>query len=219
MGCQRAAVWASFLGGLSLACPQLRDDDFAHVPASIGGASGEADTTPPSVVASAPSDGASGVPSDAQIEIRFSEPMDTSATEAAYGSSELPPSDVGFSWRDDDSVLVIAPARPLTIASGSDRAQVTAREYSLELGAGARDRAGNPLAPFSLSFDAARELTRVIDASVDRTLSGNWRSDGNYGVEVCEIADATICVGDSPAAGVPTYRGFVTFDLNALPSD
>lgn len=211
-----AALWVFCAAALQTACPQLLDDDFGR--ASSGEPNG-ADATPPTVLSSTPADRARGVASDARIEISFSEPMDTRATEAAYASRDLPAREVDFSWRDDDSVLSIEPKRPFSVASGTNLAQLDAREYSIQLSMGATDRAGNPLAPFDMTFAVVRELTQVITASVDRKLSGNWRSDDSFGVEVCEEADATICVGDSNAAGSPTYRGFVSFDLSSLPAD
>lgn len=216
-------MWVPCAAMLQMACPQLLDDDFGRAgngdPAGAGNAQPPGvDATPPSVVASTPADGARGVASAARIEITFSEPMDTRATEAAYASRDLPARDVSLSWHDDDSVLSIEPKEPLTIASGTDLAQIEAREYGIQLSSAASDRAGNPLAPFELTFSVVRELTQVISASVDRTLSGNWRSDDTYGAEVCEDVDATICVGDSLSLGT-TYRGFASFDLSSLPAD
>jgi hypothetical protein len=208
-----AALWAFCAATLQTACPQLLDDDF--------GRSGEpngADATPPTVLGATPAAGARGVASDARIELSFSEPMDTRTTEAAYTSRDLPAREVDFAWRDDDTVLAIEPKSPFGVASGTNLARIDAREYSIQL-SGATDRAGNPLAPFEMTFAVVRELTQVITASADRKLSGNWRSDDSFGVEVCEEADATICVGDSNAAGSPSYRGFASFDLSSLPAD
>jgi hypothetical protein len=211
-----AALWALCGAALQTACPQLLDDDFGRAGSAEPNG---VDATPPTVLTSAPVDGARGVASDARIELSFSEPMDTRATEAAYASRDLPARDVSFSWRDDDSVLSIAPRDALRVASGTNLAQLEAREYRIQLSSGASDRAGNPLAPFEMTFAVVRELTQVIPASVDRDLSGNWRSDDTYGVEVCEDVDATICVGDSLAEGSPTYRGFASFDLSSLPAE
>lgn len=210
------ALWVLCAAALQTACPQLLDDDFGR---AGSGEPNAVDATPPTVLTSTPADGARGVASDARIEIEFSEPMDTRATEGAYASRDLPARDVSFSWRDGDSVLSIEPKDALSVASGTDLAEIDAREYRIELSAGASDRAGNPLAPFELTFAVVRGLTQVISASVDRNLSGNWRSDDSYGVEVCEEIDATICVGDSLAEGSPTYRGFASFDLSSLPTE
>jgi hypothetical protein len=211
-----APLWALCAAALQPACPQLLDDDFGR-PGS--GEPNGVDATPPTVLTTTPADGARGVASDARIEIDFSEPMDARATEAAYASRDLPARDISFSWREGDSVLSIEPKEPLSVASGTNLAEIDAREYRIQLSAGASDRAGNPLAPFELTFAVVRGLTQVISASVDRNLSGNWRSDDSYGVEVCEEVDATICVGDSLAEGSPTYRGFASFDLSSLPAD
>jgi hypothetical protein len=216
-GPQRGAtLWVLCAAALQTACPQLLDDDFGR---AGSGEPNAVDSTPPTVLTSTPADGARGVASDARIEVEFSEPMDTRATEGAYVSRDLPARDVSFSWGDGDSVLSIEPKDPLSVASGTHLAEIDAREYRIQLAAGASDRAGNPLAPFELTFAVVRGLTQVISASADRNLSGNWRSDDRYGVEVCEEVDATICVGDSLAEGSPTYRGFTSFDLSSLPAD
>jgi hypothetical protein len=208
-------VWVLGAGALQIGCPQLLDDDFGRTGTEASGV----DATPPTVLSSSPAAGARGVASDARIELSFSEPMDTRATEGAYSSRALPPGDVSFSWRDDDRVLSIEPKSPLRVAAGTNFAQLDAEEYSIQLSSAASDRAGNPLAPFDLTFAVVRELTQLVTASGDRTLSGNWRSDDTFGVDVCEEAAATICVGDSFSLGSPSYRGFVSFDLSALPAE
>ena len=232
---RRAACGRALLASLlTPACPQLLDDDFGLAPdaaagggaggagaggAGAGGAGGASapDTTPPTVLETTPTNGARGVAPDAHLEITFSEPMDVSATEAAYASTDLP--DVSFSWRDDNRVLVIDPSALLDVATGTDAGSVTAHEYTFELTSRASDRAGNPLAPLDVTFAVAREITQTVSAEVNPTQSGNWRSDGVYGVETCDFTSATVCIGDSISAGAPSYRGFVTFDLSPLPAD
>lgn len=224
------------IGGVALlGCPQLLEDGFGKLPVQRdpppeiredGGVvhpepNGAADTTPPTVTRSTPVDGARGVASTARVEFTFSEAMDTSATEAAYSSTDLPASSVKFSWRDRNSVLSIEPLQPLATASGTDPAQVNAQRYTVQLSARARDLAGNALAPLSVSFSVAREISQTLQASPDRSLTGNYRSDDTYGLYDCQESSTNICVGDGIYSGAITlaYRGFVTFDLSVLPSD
>jgi hypothetical protein len=166
------------------------------------------------VVASRPAADARGVLPTAPIEITFSEAMDQAATELAFGSADIPRGSVTFSWSEDGTVLVIQPSAALSHGSGPGPAP----PHHVTL-AGARDAAGNPLAPFELTFYTAREATQSFESVKNRDLTGCWRSNGTYGIELCEKVDTTVCAGDSLDTDEPTYRGFITFDLGALPPD
>lgn len=170
------------------------------------------------LVASSPADAARGVLPDAALVLTFSAPMDRASVEAAYASSDLPASAVSFSWSDADRVLRIQPNAALQTSAGSDPAAVEAVSYAVEIGAGARDAAGNALAPARIAFSTARAISQRLGAVTDRDLTGNWRSDSSYGLADCERADTTVCVGDSPASGEPAYRGFITFELRQAPA-
>ena len=180
---------------------------------------GGADNTagPPSVLNVSPSDGASGVTSDAVLTLTFSEAMDTSSVEQAYSSFDLPPSAVSFSWTDGDTVLHITPDQPLTRATGTSEPATFATPYAFEIGGSALDQEGSALPAFSSAFSVEREITQTLDAVRDRLLTGNWRADNSYGTGECEQQDSAVCVGDS-SSGNSAYRGFVTFDLSALPA-
>jgi Big-like domain-containing protein len=218
----RAPFLAPIVLALLLGCPQLHDDRFSSVKGDAGAArptSVAIDSTAPTVSSVTPADGQRGVLGDAAVEIRFSEAMNPTATEAAYESADLPAERVTFSWRDDDRVLVIRPEQPLRVASGTDITRVSAAQYTYRLQSGASDVAGNRLSPLSVSFFVAREIEQTLGTVRDRTLTGSWRSDGVYGVVDCEIQDNTVCVGDSSSTGEPGYRGFISFDPKLLPSD
>ena len=225
---RRTAIgWIAALamfGMFGTACPQLRDDDFGKAepaapmnrePSVDAGGHGAPDTTPPRLVASRPAADAHGILPNAPIELTFSEAMDRAATELAYESSDIPREGVTFSWSQDSTVLLIQPGAALSHASGSDPAIL----HHLKLGPGARDAAGNPLAPFELTFYTARDVTQSFESVKNRDLTGTWRSNGTYGIELCEKVDTTVCVGDSLDTDEPTYRGFMTFDLGSLPAD
>jgi hypothetical protein len=209
-------------------CPQLLDDTFGTLPAQPSTDAGNggreppgSDIGPPRVLSSSPANGARGVPSNASIEINFSEPMDTAATIAAYTSTDLPAAALTFAWRNNDSVLVLTPRQPLPVASGTDPDSVTARELRFQIGSGARDAGGTPLAPapVSIAFTTLREIAQTFDTVRDRNLTGNFRGDMVYGVFECEQQDTSVCAGDGLGATEAPYRGFLTFDLAPLPKD
>lgn len=171
----------------------------------------------PSVVSVSPSNGARGVAANAVVTLTFSEPMNTSAVEAAYRSSDLPAGSLSFSWSNADSVLQITPTQPLIHATGTHPDTAVARSYAFEIGATALDRTGEALPRFSSSFSTLREITQTLPALQDRSLTGNWRSDDLYGENSCQFDSTTTCIGDSSNEN-STYRGFVTFDLSDLPT-
>jgi hypothetical protein len=173
------------------------------------------------VLGSIPANGARGVPSGASIEVTFSEPMDTAATIAAYTSSDLPAAALTFSWRQNNSVLILTPRQPLPLASGTDPTRVDARQLRFQIGPGARDAGGTALtsAPVSVAFTTLREITQTFDTVRDRNLTGNFRGDMIYGVYECEQQDTSVCAGDGLGASEAPYRGFLSFDLAALPED
>jgi len=212
------------LAALATGCPQLRDDDFGKAeprapenpePHPDAGGRVEPDTVPPRVVASVPVADARGVLPSTTIELTFSEAMDTGATEGAYGSPDMPRDGATFSWSKGDTVLLIQPLTALSPAMGPGPGSARHVKFSRD----ARDVAGNALEPFELTFNMARQATQTIASVKNRDLTGNWRSNGTYGIELCERVDTTVCAGDSLDTNEPTYRGFMTFDLGALPPD
>jgi hypothetical protein len=197
--------------------PDVGEGDTPSIASDADEPSGGAGE-PATVVSSVPASGASGVLPDAGLVLTFSAPMDRASVEAAYTSSDLPASDVSFSWSDADRLLRIHPSAALRSSAGSDPATVEAVSYAFEIGTDARDASGNPLVAERISFSTARAISQRLGAVTDRDLTGNWRSDGTYGLADCERADTTVCVGDSPATGEPAYRGFITFDLRQAPA-
>jgi hypothetical protein len=169
----------------------------------------------PTVVSAVPGEGARGVLPDAELVFTFSTPMDTSSVEAAYTSSELPAANVTFAWSAGDTVLEVRPSSPLTVATGSDPAAVAGISYAVDVTSEARDKAGNALVAKHLNFTVVRSITQQLDAAQNRDLTGNWRTDSTYGINYCERADTTICMGD----GAATYKAFVTFELGSVPAD
>jgi Big-like domain-containing protein len=213
---------AFLIGVAASGCPQLKDDDFSspQLHPQVDAGEWPTDVSPPRIVSSTPANGATGVPSDVVIEITFSKAMDEKLTEAAYSSAKMPSQSVTFAWRNQGTVLSIHPIVPLPYDSGAFGAGVTALEYAFQLSTAARDLAGSSLeAPLDVTFTVQREITQVFEVVKDRNVTGNYRSDDNYGILGCERVDTTICVGDSLGTGVElTYRGFLSFDVSALPA-
>jgi hypothetical protein len=191
---------------------------LTDIDTGTNGAPAPTPESPALIVDSIPADGASGVLPDARLVLSFSAPMQRASVEAAYSSSDLPKSDVTFSWSDGDTVLHIQPNAALRSSAGTDATSVEAVGYAFEIAAGASDAAGNALVPRSISFSMARAISQRLSAVTHRDLTGNWRSDSTYGLADCERADTTVCMGDSPATGEPAYRGFMTFDLRQAPA-
>lgn len=178
-----------------------------------------AEDVAPFIVSVSPENGAVGVEGDAVLVITFSEPMDRQATEAAYLSEDLPSGEVTFTWNEDSTVLTITPKLPLLLAAGGDPAAVVALDYTYVVSDLARDAQGEALLARAFSFSTARQITQAYAAIQDRDLTGNFRGNGNYGNGDCARNQTTVCIGDSANPRDFQFRGFLSFDLRALPAD
>jgi len=185
---------------------------------------GDAEEPPPEpegpfIVDVAPTDGAVGVSADSAITLHFSEPMDRSATEAAYQSENLPSSAVTFEWNEDSTELTVVPLEPLAYDVGEDPALVQARRINYFVSASAASAGGSRLAqPYEFSFSLLRQIAFTVFAVQDRELSGNFRSNDTYGAGVCAENAVNMCVGDVRVNGESEqYRGFISFVLSELP--
>ena len=187
--------------------------------AGTGGAGGTPVSVPgaPSVVSVSPPNGATGVAAETAVTLTFSEAMEPSSVQSAYSSSDL--GLVDFNWSLGNTVLQIVPKQPLARALGTDPATTAALSYTFQIGTAALDAQGEALPRFTSSFSTQREIQQTLVALQDRSLTGNWRSDDTYGNNSCQESDVdhTTCIGDSSNANA-VYRGFVTFDLSALPT-
>ena len=91
-------------------------------------------TTTPNVVSTNPIDAATAVPLDGSIQVTFDEAMDQAATETAFSIS--PVVSGAYSWNAPGDTLTLTPSANLTEGT----------TYTVTIGAGATDLAGNPLA-------------------------------------------------------------------------
>ena len=168
------------------------------------------DLTPPSIVSIDPPNGSSGVKSDANIVVTFSEPMKKLETQAAYQSAVagLKPNEVIFNWNTEGTVLTVDPNANLVYATGFDLSSVTATPYSFSLSTIATDLAGNALPTTSSNFTTLRKIATSFFS--DRVLDGDVGSDGT-----ARSGSINIYVGDDVSnVGV---RGFLSFDLSSIP--
>lgn len=181
--------------------------------AVTGGANatgGAADTTPPTVVPVAPLDGAKAITADATITLQFSEPMNTSSVASALTVTGVLAADLGLQWNDNATTLQITPKTPLLYATGGDSKSVSAKVYTVSIGQGARDLAGNALAaPFATSFSTLRRIASSI-AAHDVICSDTF-------TKLDKVCDAVFTVGlwsSSRSGG--HLLGYAVFDVSSI---
>ena len=164
----------------------------------------------PTVVSVSPANAATGVRADAKIIVTFSQPMDQAATQAAYQSSDLPASSVGFTWDASSTVLTIKPNAALEYAKGTTTS-APPKSYGLKLNATAKDTTGNALAPFTWVFTTLRRITITLVSDLTRT-----------GWVVSDLRPAQIGLpmyaGDSQRDNLG-LRAFTSFNLSDVPSN
>ncbi|GEM90631.1 Ig-like domain-containing protein [Oceanithermus desulfurans] len=172
-----------------------------------GGAPPPPDETPPTVLFTEPADGARGVLKDVVLKVHFSEPMDPSCTEDAYGSYDagLQPGEVTFSWPDAQT-LVITPNDPLAYSDDAND-----KVYTFTIHKTACDLAGNPLpAQTVVRFYVLRKLqgTLTSEAAIDGYVFNTGRVD---------TAGRDLGAGDGPNGEYA--HAFLSFDLSQLNPD
>lgn len=112
-----------------------KSNEVRATPTGPGNGGGDPDpVTPPTVVTTSPSDGATGIGTNSNISITFSKAMDEPSTEAAF--SVAPALDCEFRWLAHGTRLTCVPK------AGLDPNQA----YDVTIGTGAQDRNGNTLA-------------------------------------------------------------------------
>ena len=173
-----------------------------------------ADTTPPTIISVEPQGGATGVVFTSNIVITFSEKMDQVATQSAYQSTTLPADQVSFSWNAEGTVLTVDPQGDLLYARGADVNALAPRSYDFNLGATAKDSAGNSLTSVSSSFSTLRRIDTNLPYISE--LCGTA-----YSNNIFDATNSAPRVGDSlfGADNISVVaRAFFTFDLSAIPN-
>lgn len=190
---------------------------------SSGGAAPTTDTTAPRVMTVTPVNGSSGVSATDTIKLTFSEAMNTASVATALSVTELLPGDLDLTWSAGSTVLAIKAKSGLSYATGTSTT-LTAKTYSVALTAGAKDLAGNGLAPaFSSDVTTLRWITQVLAAETSATFNSYELSMSHTPVNCATASTTTYPQGMFPVGYFWNDRGpsgtmydYVTFNLASL---
>ncbi len=180
----------------------------------------EEDHEPPRIVSTLPANGETGVHRDAKITVTFSEPMNDSATQLAYRSTDLPPDQVTLLWSNRNTELVILPKELLGYAAVSDPA-ADAKHFSFTIAGTASDVAGNTMGDErTFVFTTLRHVEHQLSA-----LDQSWQiihegeSGEDYSMDkaekACPYPTAKVYAGDRDDDGSLAF--VAGFDLSLLP--
>ena len=105
--------------------------------------------------------------SNATITINFSEAMNTASTAPAISVSGFLPSDLTLAWNSAATSVTITPAGGLQYAAVTSPAGTSATNYTVTVGTGARDVAGNTMtSAFTSRFSTFKRVTWVMSPSI-----------------------------------------------------
>jgi hypothetical protein len=181
-----------------------------------GGTAGAGDTTAPTIVSISPTNNTTGVRSDAQIKITFSEVMSSSTVTQALQVGGFTANDLNTSWDAAGKVLTVTPKTAFAYATGSTPAGTSATRYTVTLGTGAKDLAGNALAgAFNSSFTTLRRITQSIASGVAAAYSTYGHAVGD-GPQTCPANDPVWVEVWSSVASGGTYYVFIPFDTTVM---
>jgi Bacterial Ig-like domain len=185
----------------------------------------------PKLLSSSPNDAAVSV--DKQnfvLQVVFDKAMDTTATQAAFQSSDLKTTGASFAWSGDKKTLSITPSAALeyaTVAASTEAAKV----YTYGFTNAAKDGEGAALAAVTRTFKTKRNLSKTLE--IDDAVSGTvvyWDNKcltPTHPVKTAENYHATeIQVGDTKHISLTgkeltpgnQYKGFAGFNLAGLPA-
>jgi len=129
------------------------------------------DTTNPTIVSTSPTNGQHGLLNNTKITIRFSEPMDQLATQAAFQSSDIGPHT--FSWQNGGKTMIVTPNNPLQYSPNT-----TYKTYHFTINTTATDKAGNNLTVAkTVKFTTLRTFYKEFRAEKDLdgfVYDANW---------------------------------------------
>jgi hypothetical protein len=176
------------------------------------GTSTGGDTTPPMVVSVTPSNGTTGVKSDAKIVITFSEAMDKASVKSALAVPPLAIDGFTVAWSSNDSVLTVTPTASLAYATGASASATAALSYTVALSTSAKDVAGNPLiSGHNSAFSTLRRITHTATPTIVQ------EHDTFYTVpRTC--SSGTLSLLASPEMYQIVKYAYVTFDLSSVAS-
>ncbi|HEY3255080.1 MAG TPA: Ig-like domain-containing protein [Polyangiaceae bacterium] len=184
-----------------------------------GGTAGAGDTTAPTIVSISPTNNATGVKSNASITITFSEVMNSAAATQAMQVGGFTASDLNTSWDAAGKVLTVTPKTGgFAYANGSTPAGTPATKYTVTVGTGATDLAGNPLASvFSSSFTTLRHITQSIASGTAAAYSTYGHAVGDGPVSCPTYDPLWVDIWTNPGSG-GTYYIFIPFDTSVMGS-
>jgi hypothetical protein len=124
-----------------------------------------ADNTSPAVVSTFPANDATGVPTNTQVRMAFSEAMDTASVEAAFGIA--PTTEGSFQWASD-SVVYWQPTQLLAVQT----------QYTFSVETSAVSRSGLHLTTrLSVSFNTGTDTApSAMVYMLGRSVMGGWFS-------------------------------------------
>ncbi len=195
----------ALIGAMS-GCGAVETEMNDTAPTDGGGGrpgSRENDETLPAVDEEVPADGATKVPINTTIRLRFSEPMDAESLASAFTVSLDLPIDGLVRYDESTDTVIFTPAEDLRAG----------KVYTTSITTDARDAAGNPIeSPRSWSFTTEELLYRVSVRSDGQEGDGHSydcsgcvavSGDGRYTVD---LSGATNLVGDDTNGLIDVFR-------------
>ncbi|MGH9348402.1 MAG: Ig-like domain-containing protein [Vicinamibacterales bacterium] len=154
----------------------------------------DADVTPPAVVSQTPADGATGVPVNARVAVRLSEPIDRTSVDA--NAIVLAPAVAGdVTLAADRVTLVFTPALPLAPAT-----------TYLVTTSGLRDVAGNTMTPSGAAFTTSADDTPdMIAPTVTATSPAHGEVDVPVSAPIVITLSEPIRAGAVHDTSVPVF--------------
>lgn len=175
-----------------------------------GGNPGTVLVPAPAVRTSTPANQATGVRSDAKLQIVFSEPMAPESVEKAYYSSDLPAVAVAFAWSENNTVLELTPKTPLVYADATADATVAAKRYGFLIDTSAKSAQGAALKEsIRVEYSTLRRVTEEVE----------WVDTKGFDVGFDSIGQGCIPSNSFRIGGIPTIYNqglFVKFDIPSL---
>ncbi|MDO8679579.1 MAG: Ig-like domain-containing protein, partial [Acidobacteriota bacterium] len=144
------------------------------------------DDTPPTVTATVPANGATGVAPTSTVNITFSEAMDATTISATNITVRLTSSGTAVTgtvaYNTTTRVATFTPASPLAQSTG----------YSVTVSTGVKDAAGNALAaPFQFAFSTGDTTAPTVTATVPAEGAAGVAPAATVNITFSEAMDAT----------------------------
>jgi hypothetical protein len=141
----------------------LRGNEIAQGASSTFTGSTEQDVTPPTIVDRSPAPGQTGVGVGEAVAVQFSEPMDYPTVVSAFSWTRSGGTVSYEVETQDANVFLFRPTSPL----------LNATVYTVTIGSGAQDWAGNPLAATMWNFTTTAQVDNTPPTLVSSTPANN----------------------------------------------